>query len=332
MTMNQFSYANASTVDEAVEVLSEDCRPLAGGTDLLAMMKEGLAAPERLVNLKTIPGLDRVEQRGDGLRIGALTTLARLAAHPLLGERRELNVLREAILGTASPQLRHMATMGGNLLQQPRCWYFRNRLTHCWLRGGQHCFAVRGENKHHAILGRGACQAVHASDPAVALVALDATVTLVGPDGERAIAPADAFRQPQRDWRIQMALRQDELVVAVSVAAPASGSWGTYLKVADRSSWDFALVSVAVQLVVSEGIVQRARIVLGGVGPRPWRATAAEKALADQPLAHDVIEQVVAAATEGARPLADNVYKVDLTQGLVREALSRQAGWRCALC
>jgi xanthine dehydrogenase YagS FAD-binding subunit len=215
------------------------------------------------VNLKTIPGLDQASRDSDGLHIGALTTLSRLAAHPLLSGSGELSVLREALESTASPQLRHMATVGGNLLQLPRCWYFRNKLTHCWLKGGRRCYAVRGENKYHAILGRGACQAVHASDPAVALVALEATVTLSGPEGTRTVPLTEAFRQPQADWRSQSDLGQNELLVDVFVPAQATGSWGTYIKVSDRTSWDFALVSLAVQLVAVSvrrpGVAQRRR-------------------------------------------------------------------------
>ena len=323
--MKLFSYANSLTVEEAVAALGEECRPLAGGTDLLHLMKNGLAGPDRLVNLKTIAGLDRAEEREDGLRIGALTSLADLAEHPAVAGSPGLGCLREAILRSASPQLRHMATIGGNLLQKPRCWYFRNPLTHCWLKGGQRCFAVRGENKYHAILGRGACQAVHPSDPAVAMVALDAIVTAVGPGASRMFPLPDLFQIPQRDARSQTTLAADELITEVISPAQDRDSRSVYVKIAERSAWDFALVSAAVRLAIGDGVVRKARVVLGGVGPMPWRAEAAEAVLLGSRLTEEIVEQSADAAVEGARPLEHNGYKVDVARGAVRQALRELA-------
>jgi xanthine dehydrogenase YagS FAD-binding subunit len=321
MTMNLFAHGNAASLDEALGVLSATCRPLAGGTDLLGLVKEELAAPERLVNLKTIDGLDRIEPQGDGWDVGATVRLAELAAFSAVVERDDLACLREAIGQTASPQLRHMATIGGNLLQKPRCWYFRNKLTHCWLKGGPRCFAVRGENKYHAILGRGGCQAVHASDPAVALVALDATLTVAGPDATRMLSLADLFQQPQKDARSQTTLRPFELITHVLIPRPLPGTRSTYVKIAERTTWDFALVAAAVRLTLAGGVVQDARVVLGGVGPMPWRAPEAEQALLGDRLDPSVVERAAQTATAGARPLAQNEYKVTLAQGAVRQAL-----------
>lgn len=189
------------------------------------------------------------------------------------------------------------------------------------LTGGQRCFAVRGENKYHAILGRGICQAVHASDPAVALVALEAAVTVAGPGGSRSIPLADQFQRPHRAARRQTVLGLDELIAETSVPSPAAGSRGTYVRAAERTSWDFALVSVAAQLAITDGSVTKIRIALGGVAPMPWRALEAEEALLGRPLHSTVIEQAADATAAGARSLAHNAYKIDLAQGLVRQAL-----------
>ena len=321
MTMNRFAYANGSSVEEVAAVLDVGCRPLAGGTDLLGLMKEGLIAPQRLVNLKTIPGLDQVQEGDDGLHIGALVSLSQLAAHPSISQRQELACLYESIVQSASPQIRHMATVAGNLVQQPRCWYFRNRLVPCWRKGGQRCFAVRGENKHHTILGKGPCRAVHPSDPAVALLALGSSVEIAGSRGQRMVPLGDFYRLPTRDARQDTVLALDELITRIPVPMPPVGSRSSYVKIAERGSWDFALVSVAVQLAFSGEVVQEARVVLGGVAPMPWPAVEAEQSLVGKPLSPEVLEQAVAAATVGARPLQQNGYKIDLVQGAVRQAL-----------
>jgi xanthine dehydrogenase YagS FAD-binding subunit len=323
MAMNRFAYARATTLEAALEALTEDCRPLAGGTDLVAMMKEDLVSPERLVDLKRIPDLDRVREDGDGLRIGALIKLSALLADPLWDQRPGLACLQEALLTTASPQLRHMATLGGNLIQRPRCWYFRSKLTYCLRKGGQRCFAFRGENKYHAILGGAPCHIVHPSDPAVALLALDASVVVMGKGGTRTVPVADFYLLPKEDAHREVALEADELVTEVLIPAPAAGTRGTYVKVAERQAWDFALLSAAVQLALEGDTVREARVALGAVAPVPWRAQEAEEALVDHALTADVIERAAEAATAGARPLAQNAYKVDLAQGVVRQALRR---------
>jgi xanthine dehydrogenase YagS FAD-binding subunit len=294
---------------------------LAGGTDLLGLMKKGLIVPERLVNLKTIPGLDQVVEAEDGWHIGAMTSLSRLAAFQPVARSQELSALREALLQSASPQLRHMATIGGNLVQRPRCWYYRSELTPCWRKGGQRCFAFRGENKYHVILDGGPCYAVFPSDPAVALVALDGVVVIAGPSGRRSIPLSSFYRLPTRENRQDTVLEQDELVVEVFVPRPAPGSRGTYVKVAERGSWDFSLVSVAVQLTLSEEVVRHMGVVMGGVAPVPWRAVGVEQALAEKPLSPETIEQAAELATQGARPLEQNGYKVELAQAVVRQAL-----------
>ena len=325
MTMKPFAHAHASSVEEAVAALDEGCRPLAGGTDLLGMMKAGLVSPQRLVNLKTIPGLDQIVLRDDGTHIGALTVLARLAGDPVLNGRPEVACLVEAIVQSASPQLRHMATVGGNQLQRPRCWYYRNRLIPCWRKGGQTCYAFRGENKYHVILGGGPCHATHPSDPAVALLSLDARVVVAGPAGARSLPLGEIYRLPAREERNDTVLAWNELITEVIIPPPAGGSRSTYVKVAERAAWDFALVSAAAQVTLVAGVVQGVRIALGGVAPIPWRATDAERALVGHRLTARTLDEAARAATAGARPLAHNAYKVDLLQGVVRQALGKLA-------
>jgi xanthine dehydrogenase YagS FAD-binding subunit len=331
MAMNRFAYASASTVDEALEVLAgierpDDCRPMAGGVDLLDRMKEGLISPARLVNLKRIPGLDQVREDASGLHIGALVPLYRLSAEPAISERTEMACLRQALTETASPQIRHMATIGGNLLQRPRCWYFRNKLAHCLRKGGARCFAFRGENERHAILGGGPCYIVHPSDPAVALLALDASVLIAGIGGVRTVSLADFYLLPRQDAQREVDLASNEILTEIVIPTPPARSRGLYLKVPERGARDFALVSVAVQLTFAgeagqDACPTRGRLVLGGVAPVPWRAAEAEQALVGQALSDAVIEQASLAATAGARPLSQNAFKIELARGTVRQAL-----------
>ena len=317
--MKPFAYADGSTVEEVTRVLDGACRPLAGGTDLLPLMKTGLAAPERLVNLKAVPGLDSLGRRNDAWYVGALLTLSRLAGDEQLG--RNLAVLAEACRESASPQLRHRATLGGNLLQRPRCWYFRDPLVSCWLKGGERCFAVDGQNQRHAVFRVGPCHIAHPSDPAVALLALDASVVVVGPEGGRTVPLADFIRPPRQAAWSETSLALDELVTAVHIPHPPSGARGAYLKVAQRAVWDFSLVSAAVQLTFEGDTVRAARVALGGVAPVPWRAREAEAALLDGPLTTSAIARTAEAATSDAKPLSRNGYKIDLIRGTVAGAL-----------
>jgi xanthine dehydrogenase YagS FAD-binding subunit len=321
--MKRFTYARASTVEEAVQALDDGCRPLAGGTDLIGLMKRELTEPERLVGLRDIPNLRGIEETEEGWRLGALITLADLAAPEGVEVPQDLGLLSRAAAESATPQLRHAATLGGNLLQRSRCWYFRNPLIHCWLKGGGRCFAAKGQNEHHAILGGGPCYMVHPSDPAVALIALDARVELVGADGTRTVALEDFYRLPRTGGRKKTVVEPDELVTNVLVPRPPAGARSAYVKVAERASWDFALVSAAVQVALENGTVQEARVALGGVAPIPWRARGAEEVLVGRSLTADAVAEAAAAATAEARPLEKNGYKVDLVHGVLREALGR---------
>jgi xanthine dehydrogenase YagS FAD-binding subunit len=329
--MKPFAHGNATSIEEAVEALSETSLPLAGGTDLLALMKADLAAPERLVNLKTLPGLDAIAVREGGgqtwWHIGALTTLSGLAEAPALAGEPGLQCLVESARESASPQLRHMATLGGNLVQRPRCWYFRNRHIPCWRKGGKRCFAYQGENKYHTILGGGPCYAVHPSDPAVALLALGASVVVVGRAQRRTLPLEDLYVMPRPDrqradgYHPVTVLVPDELIVEVIVPQPEKGTRSAYVKRTERGAWDFALVSAAVSLTLEGEDVREARVALGGVATVPWRAREAERVLAGQPLSPEVIDRAAEAAVSEAKPLEHNAYKLDLVRGALRQVL-----------
>jgi xanthine dehydrogenase YagS FAD-binding subunit len=321
-----FEHVDVSSLAEAVELLGFDpeARLIAGGTDLIPEMRLGIRSPDRLINLKTAPGYDQIRAEARCLRIGALARLEDIALHPLV--RNNVSVLAEAIDQTASPQIRNAATLGGSLCQESRCWYFRGPF-HCWLKGGDLCDAEHGDNRQHAILGGGPCFSVHPSDSATALVALNARVAIVGPDGERAIGIDQFFTRPSDGHRSLTCLKQDEILSHVEIPWPAAEERGIFLKAMDRAEFGFALASVACVVSVHDGRVGAARVVLGGVAPVPWRATAAEAALSGRPLDQQSIARASAAATDGARPLSMNRYKIRLSQALVRRALERIASW-----
>lgn len=313
--MRRFDYSRAASLQEALAAVREGARPLAGGTDLLTLMQADLFAPARIVDLKRALD-DRIEgTEADGLRLGALVPLAALETDRDIAVR--YAALAEAARLAATPQLRNMATLGGNLLQRPRCWYFRNPRTHCWLKGGEECPAGDGENRGHALFASGRCVAAHPSDPAAALAALDATVHLTG---DRSLPLADLFREPDEARRVETVLREDELIESIELP-PREGWRSTYVKAMDRKAWAFALAGVAAAARLADGAFTDVRIVLSGVAPIPWRAKAAEDALAGLEASETAIERAAEASVEGARPLSQNGYKVDLVRALVRRAL-----------
>ena len=326
--MRPFEYARPKTVDEAVALLGQDgdgaVRPLAGGTDLLTLMKTDIASPVRLIDVKRVTDLDaRIESSADGVTLGALTTLAQIEMHRLIRDR--YPALAEAAALAATPQLRNMATLGGNLLQRPRCWYFRNPLFHCWLKGGDECQARDGENGLHAIFDVSPCVAVHPSDLPNALLALDAVVRLRGPAGERTLPLAELFAPPDDGRRTENLVRDDELVLSVRIPPLADGTRSTYLKAMDRKVWAFALVGVAAVLRVADRRIDDARLVLGGVASIPWRARAAEQVLAGAVVSDELFARAADAALADAAPLAHNGYKLPLARNLIRRALQTLA-------
>jgi xanthine dehydrogenase YagS FAD-binding subunit len=322
--MKAFTLQNPRTLEAAVALLSDEqhgrARPLSGGQDLLTELKERLDGPERLVNLKSVPGLDGLTVEDERIEIGALVTLARLERDERL--RARWRGLAEAAASIASPQIRSCATVGGNLCQRPRCWYFRLADAPCLKKGGGECYAHSRFNKYNAILGGGPSWIVHPSDLAPALVALDAEVELRSQAGARRLALERFFLLP-RDGGIlkETALQPGEIVTAVRARQPGAGWRSTYLKFKERSSYDFALASVAAGVQLEGGLVRAARIVLGGVAPVPWRVPKAEALLQGAALGPQTARAAAEEALRGAEPLADNGYKVPLAKTLVERAL-----------
>lgn len=329
--MKAFEWTNPTTVNEAVKLLSttaatdidEAPRPIAGGQDLLTTMKDYTSRPARLVNLKQIRGLDRLTLNARGLTIGALVTLSELEEHA--GVRKSFPGLSEAAHSIATPQIRNLGTVGGNLCQRPRCWYFRLEEVICLKKGGSECYAAKGENKYNAIFGGGPSYIVHPSDLAPMLVALGARVTVSGAAGKRDIPLDKFFTLPsQGNIRRENVLQNDDIITEIFVPASSLAAHSTYLKFKERESLDFALASVAaaVQLAPNRS-VRDARIVLGGVAPMPWRVPAAEKFLIGKQLAPEVLAEAGTIALADAKPLEKNAYKVPLAQTLVRRALAK---------
>jgi xanthine dehydrogenase YagS FAD-binding subunit len=319
--VNAFSYARPRALGDALRMLRTGAASaLAGGTDLLGLMKDGLARPEALVDLTGIEGLRGWSHaRGKGLRIGALTPLVELETNETLAKT--MPILREALRDAATLQLRTMGTVGGNLLQRNRCWYFRDEGTVCWLKGGTRCFAVDGENRYHAIIGARECVMVSPSDLVPALIAYDAEISLASSRGERRMKLADLFVVPHGGQRREHSLRPGELIVDVRVPETALARKGTYLKAMDRKAWSFALVSVAAAAKIERGVARDVRIVMAGVAPVPWRVLAAEKGLEGSALDDAACSDAAERMLTGATPLRDNGYKVTLSRELVRRAL-----------
>lgn len=320
--MSELDYTRAKDLQHAVELLGgAGSTPIGGGTDLLVAIGEGIARPRRLVDLRTMPGGDSLEWRGDGsLWIGAATRIARIAADAVINERLAALALACAAVGT--PALRNMGTLGGNLCQRPRCWYFRGGLP-CLKAGGTECFAVQGENQHHAILGGGPCYIVHPSDPAVALMALEATVVVRGGGGERRIAIDGFFVLPSERLDAETALGPGEFVCGVEIPAHSMSPQQRYVKLMQRGAWDFALASLAA-VRRADGAV---RLVLGGVAPVPWRVNpSVEEDIASGALEEADFDSLAARALYDARPLGKNGYKVALAESLLRDGIRFVAG------
>ncbi len=325
--MKTFANANARDLQQAVTLVQQtrqDGRAasfVGGGSDLLALVKERIVAPDVLVNLKTIKGLDQITLTGDdatGTTIGGLITLDALSRHPVV--RRQYAVLAEAAETVATPQIRNVGTLAGNVCQRPWCWYFRNGFP-CLKNGGNTCFSAAGENQFHAIFGGGPSHIVHPSDTAVALVALDARFRVVGPTGERVVPAAEFFILPQQDARRENVLEPEEALAEIQVPSARPGTRSTYHKVMDREAWTHAVVSAAIVLEMDKQVCRNARIVLGGVAPIPWRLPHVERMLAGQRITETLAAKAAEAALEGAKPLARNAYKVPLTRGVIRRTL-----------
>jgi xanthine dehydrogenase YagS FAD-binding subunit len=299
----------------------------AGGIDLLDLMKEGLLTPSRVVNLRALPGLDSVVQHGDGgVRVVANVTLAQLADNALV--RTRYRALADAARASASPQIRAVATLGGNLLQRPRCWYFRSTQHHCARKGGDACFAFAGENQYHAIFGHSGCAIVHPSTAATALVAFDASIELARAGGaKRIVRLEDFFLLPEVDMHRENDLKPGEILTAILLPPQMEGARSVHLKLGEKEAFDWPVADVAAVLeTAAEGTCRRASVVLGAAAPVPYRAKQAEAALTGKPIDDQVARSAAHAALAGAAPLSKNAYKLPIFETLVRRAILAAAG------
>jgi xanthine dehydrogenase YagS FAD-binding subunit len=319
--MNRFEWVNPSSIEQAVAALGPGAVLKAGGVDLMDLLKEHLVEPTRLVNLRTVRGLDHVTDGEQGLRLGPLVTLARLADDAAVKKR--YRALAEAAGHAATPQVRNAATIGGNLLQRPRCWYFRAESFQCRKKGGDQCFAIgpNGENAYHAVFDNKVCAAVHPSSTAAALLALGARLRIQGPRGSSEVPLESFFVSPAADVRREHTLQPGEVIAEILIPPPPRGGRSAYAKVGEKESFDWPLAEVAVALEEEAGICRRASIVLGAAAPVPWRARAAEAALTGKRIDEAVADAAGRAAMEGATPLAQNGHKLALFRTVVRRTI-----------
>lgn len=320
MATPNFKYVRASNLDEVVRLAKGGgARLHAGGTDLLGCLHDGVFGADTVVSLSGLDLRGVRETAEGGLSIGALTTITEVSGHPVIRER--WTALAQGASEVASPQLRHQGTIGGNLCQKPRCWYYRGDF-HCLRKGGDRCFAADGENRYHAIFGgAGTCFIVHPSDTAPALVAFGAEVKVRGPNGRRTVPVADLHVPPAEDPTRETVLGEGEVVTEIVLPPPPEGEVSRYRKVRARRAWDFALAGAALALVFDGETVKRARVVLSGVAPVPWRAEGVERAITGKRLDDATIAAAAEAAVEGAEPLEKNGYKVPLLKAVVAEEL-----------
>jgi xanthine dehydrogenase YagS FAD-binding subunit len=318
--VKSFAYVNPANVQEAVAALSPErgrVLPLAGGMDLVALMKDYILTPERVVNVKKLDATI-ADAPGGGVRIGAAATLVDIENHARLAK--EYAAVTQAAAEVGTPQIRNLGTLGGNLMQRPRCWYYRNEEFPCLKKGGATCYSVGGENQFHAIFGGGPCHIVHPSSLAVPLIAFGATIHIVGPRGEREMVAEDFFELPDRNLYGETALRHDELVTAVSLPAAEGRRSATYeVRFKQSHDWPIAFASVALQM--QGNTVSDARVVLGAVAPIPWRVPAAEEALKGQTIDELVAARAAEAALERAQPMSQNAYKIQVAKTAVKRAI-----------
>jgi len=323
--MNSFELAKATSTSQARELLDE--KPMsafkAGGIDVIDHLKLHLLEPSRLVNLGSIAGLDEIDVDGDGtLRIGALATLAQVAAHSEI--EKGWPALTSACAEAASPQIRNVATVGGNVLQRPRCWYYRLESYKCIKKGGDVCYALTGNNRYNVIFGGGPAYPPHPSSAAIPLVAYGATFVLEGPDGSRTVPAGEFFTLPEVNPERENVLAPGEILTEIRIPA-TSGARSAYVEARERAGFDWPLASVAVVTSASEGKVTEARVVLGHIATIPWRSEPAEQALVGQTLGAESAGAAGKAAVEAAQPMSQNGYKVDLVAALVRRVVASLA-------
>jgi len=327
--MKPFAYVNPTNEKDAVAALSpefEKSLPIGGGQDLLARMKDYITQPDRIVNLKGALETTATPANG-GLRIGAAMKMVDVAEHA--GIARLYPAVSAAAIEVGTPQIRNQGTVGGNLNQRPRCWYFRNEEFVCFKKGGTTCFSITGENQFHAIFGGGPSFIVHPSSLAVPFVAYGATFRLLGPNGERLVPAAEYFTPPSRNVRVENQLAPNEVLTHVILPAPGTVRSGHY-EVRYKTSHDWPIAFATVLLSMNGATVRTARVVMGAVAPIPWRSQAAEQALAGKTITESTAAAAADAALQGATPLTQNAYKIQVAKTAVKRAILRAAGIQTA--
>jgi xanthine dehydrogenase YagS FAD-binding subunit len=323
--MNNFQWTQASSVDQALASLTDDAVFKGGGVDLMDLLKERLIEPPRVINLRTISELDFVEDdKGGGLRIGPAVTLAKIATHPKV--RSKWSILADAVGRAATPQIRNMATIGGNLLQRPRCWYFRSEQFYCRRKGGDTCYAQEGENQYHAIFNNTQCAIVHPSAAATPVVALGGSLVLKSPKGEREVEAEKFFVLPDVDVHHENTIQPDEIVTSIKLPAPAAGTTMAYVRQGEKESFDWPLAEVAVVIERDGETCRRASIVLGAASPAPHRAVDAEAALRGKRVDESTAADAAKLALKGAHVMTQNGYKLPLFDTLIRRTVLAAVG------
>jgi xanthine dehydrogenase YagS FAD-binding subunit len=322
--MNNFAIANCTTIDAALSQLKDGAVVKAGGVDLLDRMKSGIDQPQKLVNIRNIAGLRGIKETDRGLTIGSLTTLAEISEHPVI--RKQYQILSDACGHAATPHIRNMATLGGNLLQRIQCWYYRSADFACLRKGHDMCFAFDGLNQYHAIMDYSSCPAVAPSSAAVALLGLNANVDLASPKGKRSIGIKDLYAPGEDDPSKFNAVAPDEILTSVTIPKLASGTRSAYQKYGEKESFDWAIADAGVVLEMDGNICKRAVITMGAASPVVRRSAQAEAALTGKPITEENARAAGKAAMEGARPLSMNAYKVELFPVAIYRTILLAAG------
>jgi xanthine dehydrogenase YagS FAD-binding subunit len=323
--MNRFTFVDCATVDEALSQMKGDAVVKAGGIDLLDLMKDGIVSPPKLVSILNVQSLHRIESSDRGLHLGPLATLSEIADHPEI--QRRYGALSDAAGHAATPQVRNMATLGGNLMQRPRCWYFRSTDFDCRKKGGSdECHALQGENQYHAIVNNSSCAMVHPSSTAVPLLAMDAEVELTSKADKRTVAMRDFYVTPEEDVQRETAVKPGELITAIRVPTPAAGTRSAYQKYGEKESFDWPLADAGVVLEMDGKTCRKAAIVLGVAAPTPIHATRAEAALRGKVIDEATAREAGKLAVDNATPLSQNGYKVQLFQTAVYRTILLAAG------
>lgn len=324
--MNKFAFVDCTTVDQALAELKDGAVIKAGGIDLLDLMKDGIVTPPKLVSIRNVSSLRGITASKDGLHLGPLATLSELAAHPEI--QRDYSALADAAGHAATPQIRNMATLGGNLTQRPRCWYFRSSDFDCKKKGAgsDECHAHEGENQYHAVMNNSTCAMVHPSSTAVPLLAMNAQVEITSKRGKRSVPISEFYVPPEKSLINETVLQTGEIITGIFVPAPESGTRSAYQKYGEKESFDWPLADAGIVLVMEGERCRKAAVVMGVAAPTPIRSQAAEAVLTGATINEATARAAAKAAMQGATPLSQNGFKVQLFQTAIYRTILLAAG------